>query len=184
MKLDDAIRRRHSIRSYSRRGVEWDSIVEVLDAARLAPFAGNLCTLRLILVSEKQKIQEIAYAARQNFIANAPALIVVCSNPEIAVNVYSMRGFRYSRQQAGAAIQNMLLKITDLGLASCWVGAFDDNKIKAILGIPQEIELEAILPVAHKAMIREAKRVKVPLSNILYFEHYGRKHRILPRMAR
>lgn len=184
MQLDTAIKRRHSIRRYSSKGISWDKIAEVLDSARFAPFAGNLCTLRLILVSDRQKIQEIADAARQNFLIKAPVLIVVCSDPSIAVNAYNMRGYRYSRQQAGAAIQNILLKITDLGLASCWIGAFDDNIIKGILGIPENIEVEAILPIANKSAIREAKRSEIPLQNILYFEHYGRRQRSLPRMAR
>lgn len=177
MKLDTAIKRRHSIRRYSSRGINWDKIVEVLDSARFAPFAGNLCTLRLILVSDKQKIQEIADAARQDFVVKAPALIVVCSDPSIAVNAYNMRGYKYSRQQAGAAIQNMLLKITELGLASCWIGAFDDNIIKGILGIPENMEAEAILPLANKSVIREAKRKEISLNNILFFEHYGNKRR-------
>ncbi len=184
MQVDTAIKRRHSIRRYSSKGVGWDKIVEVLDSATYAPYAGNLCTLRLILVSDKQKIQEIAKGARQNFIVHVPVLIVVCSDSSIAINAYGERGFKYSRQQAGAAIQNMLLKITDLGLASCWTGAFDDNMIKGILGIPQNIEIEAILPLAHKSVIREIKRNNIPLHNILYFEHFGRKQRVLPRMTR
>jgi nitroreductase len=184
MQVDTAIKRRHSVRRYSSRGVNWDRIVEVLDSATYAPFAGNLCTLRLILVSDKQKIQQVADAARQDFIVKAPVLIVVCSDPEIAVNAYNTRGHRYSRQQAGAAIQNMLLKITDLGFASCWIGAFDDNMIKGILGIPENVEVEAILPLAHKSVIREMKKSKIPLHNILYFEHYGRKQRILPKMTK
>lgn len=177
MQLDTAIKRRHSIRRYSSKGINWDRIAEVLNSATFAPFAGNLCTLRLILVSERQKIQEIADAARQNFVVKAPAVIVVCSDPSIAVNAYNMRGYRYSRQQAGAAIQNILLKITDLGLASCWIGAFDDNIIKGILGIPENIEIEAILPLARKSIIREAKRKEISLHNILFFEHYGNKRR-------
>lgn len=184
MQLDTTIKRRNSIRRYSSRGVNWEKIVEILDSATYAPFAGNLCTLRLILVSDRQKIQEIADVAGQNFIVHAPCLVVVCSDPAIAVNAYNMRGFRYSRQQAGAAIENMLLRITDLGLASCWTGAFDDNMIRKILEIPENIEVEAVLPIANKSAIREVGRKNIPLHNILFFERFGRKQRILPRIAR
>ena len=184
MKLDDAIKRRHSIRRYSSQLVKWDKLVRILDSAGLAPFAGNLCTLRLILVSDIKLIQEITEASRQNFFSQVPALIVVCSDPSIAINEYGIRGYKYSRQQAGAAIQNMLLEITDLGLASCWIGLFDDNSIKKILGIPNEVEVEAILPIAHKSVLRESQRKKLPLPNILFFERYGRKQRNLTGMAR
>ena len=78
----------------------------------------------------------------------------------------------------------MLLEITDLGLASCWIGAFDDNIIRKILGIPQDVEVEAILPIAKKPMIRESQRKKVPLNSILFFDRYGKKEKILPKMAR
>lgn len=184
MQVDTAIRRRHSIRRYSSRSVNWDKLVEILNSATYSPFAGNLCTLRLILIADKEKIQQLADAAGQSFIVHAPILIVVCSDPTIAVNAYNVRGFRYSRQQAGAAIQNMLLKITDLGLASCWIGAFDDNSVRKILEIPDNIEVEAILPIAKKSAIREMGRKNMPLRNILFFERFGRRQRTLPRMAR
>ena len=184
MRLDDAIKRRHSTRRYSSHAVKWDRIVRILDAARLAPYAGNLCTLRLILVSDRKLMQEIADTARQDSLSQASSLIVVCSDPAIAINAYGIRGYRYSRQQAGAAIENMLLEITDLGLASCWIGAFDDNVIRKILGIPQDVEVEAILPIAKKPMIRESQRKKVPLNNILFFDRYGKKERFLSKMAR
>ncbi|MFH0831278.1 MAG: nitroreductase family protein [archaeon] len=184
MRLEAAIRKRHSIRRYSHNSVKWDKIVRILDAARLAPSAGNLCTLRIILVSDKGIINEIASAAKQDFIAYAPAVIVACSDPSITLNAYGIRGYRYARQQAGAAIQNMLLEITDLGLASCWVGAFNDSTMKKILGIPDDVEIEAILPVAHKSIIREIPRNKISLNSILFFDRYGRKQRFYEKMAR
>lgn len=177
MELETAIKRRHSIRRYSSRGVNWKSLTAILDAARFSPFAGNICSLKLVVVTDKNKIQKLAEAAQQNFVAEAPAVIVVCSDIKLVMMAYGKRGYRYSRQQAGAAIQNILLKITELGLASCWIGAFSDLAVRNILAIPDEIELEAILPVAHKAWVREAKRKAADLKNILFFDKYGNKRR-------
>jgi nitroreductase len=177
MELETAIRRRHSIRRYSVKEVAWKHLIAILDSARFAPFAGNICSLRIVLVTDKDKIQQLAEATSQHFLATAPALIVVCSDVKLVMMAYGKRAFMYSRQQVGAAIQNMLLKVTELGLASCWIGAFDDKSVRDILAIPDEVEIEAILPVAHKAWTREAKRKHADLKDILFFNRYGNKKR-------
>ena len=70
----------------------------------------------------------------------------------------------------------MLLKITDLGLASCWIGAFYDEAVKRILGIPEEIEVEAIIPISKKPVFaRESKRKNIDLKEIIHFDRYGQK---------
>jgi len=177
MELETTIRRRHSIRRYSKKYVNWKYVVSILDTSRFAPFAGNICSIRLIVVTDKEKIQQLSEAAKQDFIAVAPVVVVVCSDIKLVMLAYGKRGYMYSKQQAGAAIQNMLLKITELGLASCWIGAFDDNAIRNILNIPEEIEIEAILPIAHKSWIREVKRKKTELRDIVFFNRYGNKKR-------
>lgn len=177
MELETAIRRRHSIRRYSTKVVNWRHLSAIADAARFSPFAGNICSLKLILVTDKNKIQKLAESANQDFIKAAPAVIVACSDTKLVMMAYGERGFKYSRQQAGAAIQNMLLKITELGLASCWVGAFNDLAVRNALAIPDDVEIEAILPVAHKSWTRESKRKPTNLKNILFFEKYGNKKR-------
>jgi nitroreductase len=176
MRIETAIRTRHSIRRYSSMSFPLEKVIEIADAARFTPNAGNIQTVRLVLVSDKDKIRQIAQAAVQDFIAVAPYVIVVCSDNTQVKRFYEERGLRYSKQQAGAAIQNMLLKVTELGLASCWVGAFDDNSIKRILVIPDSFEVEAILPIAKKPIVfREGRRRKIDLKNILSFDRYGEK---------
>ena len=78
----------------------------------------------------------------QSFIADAPFIVVVCSDKKEAELLYEERAERYVKHHVGAAIENFLLKITDLGLASCWIGAFSDNAIKDILEIPEDIHIE------------------------------------------
>ena len=93
------------------------------------------------------------------------------------MNAFDERGERYLRQQAGAAIQNFLLKMTSEKLATCWIGHFYDDEIKSILKIPKDIDIEAIIPVAYAAEKPKEKR-KIELDNILYFEKYGEKQMI------
>lgn len=177
MRVGDAIRFRHSIRMYSSMNIPFNKIAEIVESARFAPTAGNVPTIRLVVVSDKERIRQLAQAAVQDFIAVAPYVIVVCSDNTQMTRLYGERGtYMYSRQQAGAAIQNILLKVTELGLASCWVGAFDDNAVKRVLVIPDNMEVEAILPIAKKHILfREARRKKIDLKNMVYFDRWGNK---------
>ncbi|MEM3405424.1 MAG: nitroreductase family protein [Candidatus Pacearchaeota archaeon] len=175
MKLDEAIEKRHSVRKFTTKKPNWRDIIEALDAARLAPSAGNIQTLRFILVDDKEKIKKIAEACQQQFIADSYYVVVFCSDPSQAVRMYDERALRYVKQQAGAAIQNFLLKITELGLATCWVGAFVDNQIKDILQIPKNIEVEAVFPIGYE-LGKSEQRKKRELSGILFFNRYGNKY--------
>ena len=121
MDLDKAIQSRQSIRSFKDKKPDWREIIEAIDSARFAPMAGNIFTLKFILVSDREKIEQLADACQQNFIAEADYVVVACSEEKIISNAYRERGKKYLRQQAGAAIENFLLKIEDLGLATCWI---------------------------------------------------------------
>ena len=110
MKLDEAIQNRRSIRKFNTKKPDWRDIIECIDVARYAPMAGNNYTLRFILIDDKEKIQKIAKAAQQDFVSQAKYVVVVCSNPSKTTNTYE-KGEIFCRQQAGAAIQNFLLKI-------------------------------------------------------------------------
>lgn len=175
MAFDDLLKKRASIRRYSTKSVSFNDIAKICEAARYAPMAGNIYTVRLIIVSEKEKKEKLAEAALgQEFIADAPYVIVVCSDLSNLSVAYGERAEIYARQQAGAAIENMLLKTTELGLATCWIGAFDDNAVKRILDIPEKIQIEALLPIAYP-LGKTIQKKKPELAQILYFEKWGQK---------
>jgi nitroreductase len=176
MKFDEVIEKRQSHRNYAGKKVDWKYVAEIMEAGRKAPMAGNIFTVRFMVVTDGDKIAKIAQAAVQEFIQKASWLIIVCSENKRIDNAYSERGLKYSRQQAGAVIENMLLKITDLGLASCWIGAFDDEAVKSILNIPSDIEVEAIIPVAYGTkFVGESKRKKTALNDLVYFDKWGNR---------
>ena len=90
------------------------------------------------------------------------------------MNAYGERGRVYCKQQAGAAIQNFLLKIEEKGLSTCWVGHFADNLVKEILKIPDEIDVEAFFPIGYEFK-NQRRRAKIDLDEVLYFEKYKNK---------
>ncbi len=175
MELNRAITSRKSVRKFKSKKPDWRDIIECIDAARFAPMAGNNFTLKFIIVDNPEKIQKIADAAQQSFIAQSKCVVVVCTNPSRTANSYGKRGERYCRQQAGAAIQNFLLKIQEKKLSTCWVGAFVDKLIKRELKIPDDINVEAIFPIGYEYKKSYTRKSKIDLDRFLYFEGYGNK---------
>lgn len=169
MKLEEAIRSRKSVRKFANKKPDWRTVIECIDSMRFAPTAGKNFTLRMILVSDKKKIQKLADASEQSFIATAPYVVVVYSDPSRISNLFGKRGDIYLRQQAGAAIENFLLAIEDRGLATCWVGHFDENQIKNMMKISDAMNVEAIFPVGFE-LGKTNMKDKIPLDRVLFFE--------------
>ena len=174
MELNKAIKERRSVRSFSTKKVNWRDIIEAIDAARLAPLAGNIPTLKFVVVSDKSKIAQLAEACQENFVNEVNYVIVICSVPEQCVRSYGERGKIYARQQAGAAIENFLLKITDLGLASVWIGAFYDEQVKRILKITGDADIEAIFPIGYE-LGKSKQKIKPNIDAVLYFNEWKNK---------
>jgi len=185
MKFDEVLKERHSARRFSTKKVKWQDIIEAIDAANTAPLAGNIYSLRFILIDDKEKIQQLAEASQQNFFQNVDYVVAVCSDKTSVVKSYDERGKMYCRQQAGAAIENFLLKIVDLGLASCWVGAFVDDEVKRVLEIPQQdyesINIEALLPVGYEMPKKAEQKRKPNLDNVLWFNKWKNKYMREPK---
>jgi nitroreductase len=175
MDLDKAIKERHSVRNYKKdKKIDYRAIMDIIGAGNKAPLAGNTPCLKYLVVFDKKKIKELAESAQQDFIADVDWVIVICSDKTMMTRSYYDRAERYARHQAGAIIENMLLKITDLGLASCWIGAFADNIVKRILSIPENIEVEAMIPIGYE-LGKGKQKVKPDLDNMVFFNVWKNK---------
>ncbi|MEM5820994.1 MAG: nitroreductase family protein [Candidatus Aenigmatarchaeota archaeon] len=175
MGLIDLIKQRRSIRNYENIDVPYEKIIELLEAAIWAPSSGNLQNWYFIIIKNRDKINKIAEFSDQEFIKKASAIIVVCSNDEIVEKIYGERGKLYAIQNTAAAIQNILLLATEKNLGTCWIGAFDENKVKELLKIPKNISVHALITVGiSRENPKPPERKK--LSEILFFEEW--KNRI------
>jgi len=184
MDLDKAIKQRKSVRNFSKKKPDWRDIVECIDTMRYAPAAGNIPTMKVIVVQDQEKIAKITKACQQPFVGTAQYLVVVCSKPKLLVNAYEDRGKKFNIQQNGAAIENFLLSIENKGLSTCWIGYFVESQVKGILEIPEDADIEAIFPIGYESEIRGEKkqpRKKVELDNYLYFDKYKNKRMWKPR---
>ncbi len=172
MDLLNVLKLRRSVRHYSLKKISFADVSEICEAGMHTPMAGNIFTVKFIIVSEKEKIKLLADAAQQPFIAEVPYVVVVYSKLDQIVSSYGERGKIYSRQQAGAAIENMLLRATDLGLGTCWVGWFDEGLVKRILKIPDSFQVEALLPLG-KPLEKPFPKKKPELNMVASFEIHG-----------
>lgn len=174
MDFETLAKKRASIRRYSDKKPKIETLIKIIEIANTAPSPGNLPILKYILVQDKEKIKKISEACTQDFIADSPYLIVLCSESKDTEIMYDKRAKKYIKHHVGAAIENMLLYITELGLASCWIGAYSEMMIKNILKIPENIEIEAIIPVAYQLKIdKTTQKKKPPISKRIFFEEWG-----------
>jgi nitroreductase len=178
MDFDRVVEKRHSSRSFKDKKVSWKDAMTAIDSALQGPFAGNMNNLKFVIVENSEKIKNIANHSQQSWIEESNLLIVVCSDDSFIEKQYEDRGVVYSRQQAGAAINTLLLKLTDLGLACCWVGAYNDEYVKRELDIPAEIQVEAVIPVGYENPSKIRKKPKKhTLDRTINWEKWGKNKR-------
>jgi len=164
------IKSRRNIQEFLPKPVDWDKVSRIIDAGRHAPSSGNLQDWKFIIVMDQDKKHEIAEISMEQYeIAVAPVLIVVCSEPEKVERYYGLRGRNlFSIQNCAAATQNMLLEAYSLGLGTRWIGAFDEDRLKESLGIPEEARAQAIIAVGYPKYVPE-KPQRYPIEVMTYF---------------
>jgi len=146
----EIISRRRSVRSYSARTVEETKLKRIFEAANSAPSAGNLQAYRVFAFTDPLKRNALASAAfDQQFIGQAPVCLVFCADPARSAEKYGQRGSGlYSLQDATIAASFAMLAAVDLGLATVWVGDFDESRVQAVIG-SESLRPVAMLPIGY-----------------------------------
>lgn len=162
---------RRSIRKFMDVEIERTKLGIIFEAGAHAPSAGNIQNWKFFYVTRQDLKNQIANACmQQGWIASAPVIIVVASEPEKAAQFYGVRGERlYSIQNAAAVAQNMLLAIHAQGLASCWVGAFNEESINKSLNMGHRFRPQIVLPVGY-ADEEVPEPLRLRIENLVIFE--------------
>lgn len=145
------IEQRMSMRKYAERPVEEEKVKKILEAINRAPSAGNLQAYAVYIVRKKEQRQLLVNAAwEQEFLAEAPIVLVFCSEAERSAVKYGERGaVLYTIQDATIACTFAMLAAKDLGLDSVWVGAFDEGAVRVALHLPEGLRPVALLPIGY-----------------------------------
>lgn len=175
MNVMEAVQRRRSIRQYSSTPIPPEKERKLLEAIRLSPSAGNRQPIRFIVVRDPQLIGRLAREccwerlAPLRALTTAPMVIIGCGVPGESVLVGSLDG---DIVDVIIALQTAVLAATSLGLGTCWIGAFYEDRVKALLDVPEEARVIALLPVGVPDESPPAKNRKA-LEDIFYSDAYG-----------
>lgn len=171
MELLEVICNRRSIRKYETAPLAAAEERALREAIIWAPSAGNLQARVFYFVRDaKTKRALVAAAWGQEFLAEAPLVLVGCAALERIAPRYGRRGTTlYALQDVAASVQNLLLVAQALGLGTCWVGAFDEAQVSRTLNLPSGHRPVALVPVGKPAE-SHAPPPRLPQSELL-IEH-------------
>jgi len=167
MDVSEAIKKRRSIRSFdTSKKVTDEQIEKILEAGRWAPSAHNLQDWYFVVVKDETKKRQMVDAAMgQSFVGEAGIIIVVCADLRLSDTHSSRHGENfYLVQDTTIAATCMMLQATELGLGTCWIGAFDEEDVKRVLGLEDHFRPVALLPVGYPA--KEGHSSRRPLKEI------------------
>lgn len=172
MDIYDAIRTRTSVRAYRSDPVEPEKLERILDAARLAPSGKNGQPWTFIVITDPKIKQDLVPACKgQSFIAEAPVVIAACGREDLAYQ--KMGGYWNSMPvDIGIAFEHLMLAAAAEGLGTCWIGAFMEEEVRSILGVPKEHKIVALTPVGYPAGERIVRPRKA-LQDILMKDRWG-----------
>ena len=148
MNFIDLAKSRFSCRKFDGKQVEQDKIDIILESARVAPTAVNKQPQRILVIDDKTVLEKLKECTKYTF--DAPLCFVICVKSDIAYK----RGYdgKNSAEIDGSIVTtHMMLQAQDLGLGTTWVMAFNPEKAKSILNLPDELEPLAILPTGYPA---------------------------------
>jgi len=168
MTILEAIRNRYSCRAYQDRPIEQEKLDKIFEAARLGPSARNAQDWRFVVVTDKEAKIRLAQAANnQRFLENAAAIIVACSNSDHVMRC----GQAIGPIDVAIGLEHICLQATELGLTTCWIGSFYPDKVRPILGIPDDIAIIELMALGYPAdKQKESKRE--PIEKILCYENW------------
>jgi nitroreductase len=163
---------RRSIRRYGDRPVEDEKLEAVLEAARLAPSWANLQCWTYIVVRDPAIKDALAATLENNparkAVLSAPVVIVACAEPEKSGNV---SGQPYYMLDIGISMQQLVLEAWNQGLGTCWVGWIQEDEIRDILGVPENVRAVALTPLGYPAVLPESPGRK-PLEEIVRYDRW------------
>lgn len=170
MQFDQVIRHRFSVRSYTSEKIDRSIILEILEAARMAPSAVNYQPWHFIVITETENLAELHEVYPRNWFREAPVCIVVCADHHQSWKRRSdLKDF--ADVDAAIAIDHLVLKATELGLGTCWVCNFDTVLTRKLLNLPESIEPIALIPLGYTTAELPVKSRK-PLSEIIHWEKF------------
>ncbi len=168
MTVMEAIQTRKSIRTYQQKPIEEEKIQQIVEAGRMAPSATNQQAWKFVVVTDPALRQQMMAACHnQACVGSAPMVMAVCTN-----EVRNMSCGQPARTvDCSIALAYMQLEAAELGIGSCWLGAFSAEQVQQVLQIPAEYQVVAVSPFGYPAE-EGRERSRKPMEEVLVREQW------------
>jgi nitroreductase len=165
MQVMEAIRERRSVRRYRTKELSADDLETLLEAARLAPSGANRQPWEMVAVTDPKRIRELVPLCKnQTFLENCNLFLVGIDDPQQ----------KWARVDVSIALDHVSLAAMELGLGSCWIGAFDQEKLSEHLGVPKGKVITVCLAIGYPDESPEARPRKA-MEDLFHYDQYGKR---------
>ena len=175
MDVFEAIEKRRSIRNYEPTPIPREKLEKILEAARLAPSASNVQPRHFVVVTDPERREALSAGMFSRFLKQAPMVIVACGDEKKSPKWYSI--------DVAIAVENMVLAATGEALGTCWIGSFDETKVRNVLKIPKHLRVVVLLALGYPSgkgdLASKALRLirkRKSLDDIVSFGEYGKAY--------
>lgn len=170
MEFQELIQRRYSVRAYLPAPIEDEKLLQVLEAARLAPTAANRQAFQIIVAKMTGREEEFSRLYHRPWFIQAPLVVCLCTLPEKGWQRVP-DGKNYVDVDAAIVMDHLILAAADLGLGTCWIAAFNPQAARELFGLPAEVEPLLLTPLGYPADQLSPKQRK-PLAALVRYEHW------------
>ena len=188
MDVFKAIKWRRSVRNFSAQPVEREKVLQILEAARLAPSSSNRQAWHFVVIDDKSIIEQIPATVPVgtqriiNFVRRAPLVIAGCYTKALTHYLAQFAGHENHLVDVSIAMTHMTLAATELGIGTCWVGWYGESKLLRLLKLPRRYKVVALLVIGYPAGESTddaiggiAARPRKSISDIVSYNRFGRK---------
>jgi nitroreductase len=169
VEFDELVQQRYSVRAYRTEPIAGQDLHAVLEAARLAPTAANRQAFQLVVIQTAGREAELREVYDREWFVQAPVVVCACGMP--AETWVRRDGKNYSDVDVAIAMDHLILAAASRGLGTCWIGAFDPDAARKVLGLPEGVEPVAFTPLGYPADQPRPKKRKA-LSDLVRYERW------------
>lgn len=140
---------RYSVRSFKNQPIEDEKLKKILEAGKVAPTACNFQPQKIYVVKSEELRKKLATASPCTF--DAPVILVIGYDKTRDWKNKRIPGYTSGETDAAIVTTHMMLEAWELGIGSCWVGMFSDVAVSEALGLPENVQVTALLPMGYPA---------------------------------
>lgn len=171
MEFYEVVKKRRSYRQYLSQMPKEESINRILEAARLGPTWANKQGMHYIIVKEPEKVKAIKKAVGQlKKFSDAPMFIIGLIKENGSGT--GANGIKYFAVDFGICFEHLILAATAEDLATCWIGFFNEKKVKKVLEIPEEYRVLGLTPLGYPKKEKGEVKDRLPLEKIVHYDKF------------